>query len=161
MTTSEWISVLALSISSAGFALQARNWFMSGPRLSLSVMADAITIPDDGGGDRLALTVINRGTDPTVLTNMIAYVYSTRWRKFRDKADQAGIVNAPSIPFKLDTNGRWMSMMTYNEKLSAARAKGHLYVGVVSSHSDGHFLINVPPPKKADPVLKNRIASSS
>lgn len=133
MTTSEWISVLALSISSAGFALQARNWFMSGPRLSLSVMADAITIPDDGGGDRLALTVINRG----------------------------GIVNAPSIPFKLDTNGRWMSMMTYNEKLSAARAKGHLYVGVVSSHSDGHFLINVPPPKKADPVLKNRIASSS
>ena len=61
MTTSEWISVLALSISSAGFALQARNWFMSGPRLSLSVMADAITIPDDGGGDRLALTVINRG----------------------------------------------------------------------------------------------------
>jgi hypothetical protein len=53
MTISEWVSVLALIISSGGFALQARSWLMSGPRLHLSVMGDAMSFPDDGQGVRL------------------------------------------------------------------------------------------------------------
>jgi hypothetical protein len=161
MTTSEWISVLALSISSGGFALQARNWFMNGPRLHLSVIAEAISMPDDGKGERVALTVINRGTDPTMLTHMIAFIYGSPWQKFRDKPIQAGIVNSPEIPSKLDTNGVWMGMMAYNEKLTAARGKGQLYVGVISSHSNKKFFIHVPPPKKQDPNLKKKIASAS
>jgi hypothetical protein len=44
-TTSEWISVIALVISSGAFSLQARSWLASGPRLRLSLMADALTFP--------------------------------------------------------------------------------------------------------------------
>jgi hypothetical protein len=45
MTTPEWLSTLALIISSGGFSLQARSWWLSGPRLHLSVMGDAIAFP--------------------------------------------------------------------------------------------------------------------
>jgi hypothetical protein len=161
MNVSEWISVLALGISSGGFALQARNWFMSGPRLHLSVIGEAISIPDDGLGTRVALTVINRGGEPTMLTNMVAYIYSSKWKRFRRRSDSAGVVNSPRIPAKLEINGTWMGMMSYNDKLMAACAKGHLYVGVVSSHSSKDFLILVPPPKKRDPALSKTIASGS
>lgn len=67
MNSSEWIAVIALIISTDGFAINLRNWFMSGPRLHLSVMADAVVIPDDGQGDRVGLTVVNRGTTATGL----------------------------------------------------------------------------------------------
>ncbi len=81
------------------------------------------------------------------------------WRRFRRNPDKAGIVSAPYIPAKLETNGTWMGMMTYDEKLLGARAKGHLYVGVLASHSNRDFLIRVPPPKKSDRVLETKIAS--
>jgi hypothetical protein len=158
MTVSEWISVLALVISSGGFSLQARNWFMSGPRLHLSVMAEAIAFPDDGKGVRVALTVINRGTDPTMLTHMIGFIYTSRWSQFRRKPEQAGIVNSPYIPAKLEINGTWMGMMAYTEKTKEAREKGHLYVGVLASHSNAKFLIRVPPPRKKDIALEKTFA---
>ena len=82
MTASEWCSVLALIISSGGFALQYRNWFMSGPRLRISIMGDAMVIPDDGEGPRAAITVINRGTEPTVITHMVVYAFASRLEYF-------------------------------------------------------------------------------
>ena len=93
MTTSEWISVIALIISSGGFAINLRNWFMNGPQLHLSVMADAIVFPDDGQGDRVGLTVINRGTTSTMLTHMVVYSFPSLWRRWRFKAELTGLVN--------------------------------------------------------------------
>ena len=71
MTTSEWLSVIALIISTGGFAINLRNWLASGLKLRLSIMADARSVPDDGLGPRCALIVINRGTTPTMLTHMV------------------------------------------------------------------------------------------
>lgn len=159
MTTSEWISIIALVISSGVFALQARNWIMSGPRLHLSVMGDGIAIPDDGKGVRVALTVINRGTEPTMLTHMIGFIYASPWSRFRRRPEQAGIVSSPYIPAKLEINGTWMGMMAYTAKTKEARAKGHLYVGVIASHSNGEFVVRVPPPRKRDTDLEKTIAS--
>ena len=88
MTTSDWLATIALIISAGGFALQARSWLASGPRLHLSVIADAVSIPRDAGDDgtpKLALSVINRGDEPTVLTHMLAYTYKSRWHRFRRK----------------------------------------------------------------------------
>lgn len=159
MTTSEWISVIALIISSGGFALQGRNWLMSGPRLHLSVMADAISIPDDGAGDRLALTVINRGTEPTTLTHMVAYTYASRWQKFRQRSEMAGLVNSPRIPSELDVNKTWLGQMLYNnEALVAARRDGKLYVGVIAAHRSRAFTIHVPPPTKNKKIPSETIA---
>jgi hypothetical protein len=74
MKTSDWLSIIALVISSGGLAIQLRNWVMSKPRLHLSVIAEAMCFPDDGRGDRAALSVINRGGGTTILTHMIVYV---------------------------------------------------------------------------------------
>ena len=159
MTTSEWISVIAIIISTGAFTIQARNWFMSGPKLHLSVIADALAFPDDGKGVRLSLTVINRGTDPTMLTHMVGFIFPSWWKKYNNRPEYAGIVSSPSIPAKLDVNAYWMGQMSYDAKLTAARKKGHLYVGVIASHSNRQFLIRVPPPKD-DKVPTNKITSS-
>jgi hypothetical protein len=157
MNTSEWISTLALMISSGGFSLQARSWWLSGPRLHLSVIGEAIVVPNDGQGTRAALTVINRGTDPTMLTHMVVFTYKSRWRKLRNKPNQTGVVNSPSIPAKLDVNATWIGQMFYTDDLRKALAEGQLYVGVIASHSNKTFLVRVPPPKKSI-VPKSTIA---
>src|SRR5438445_13406776 len=98
MTTSEWLSTLALIISSGGFALQARNWWLNGPQLHLSVMGEAIVIPDDGRGTRANLTVINRGVAPTILTHMVVFAYKSWWHRLRNEPEMTGVVNNPHIP---------------------------------------------------------------
>ena len=100
--------------------------------------------------DHKALRVINQATEPTMLALMVGFTFSSRWRRLRRNPDEAGIVGSPDIPAKLEINGAWMGTMTYDEKLLGAPAKGHLYVGVVASHSNRDFLIRVPPPKKND-----------
>ena len=147
MTTAEWISVIALIISSGGFAIQARSWILSGPRLHLSIIADAMLIPDEEG-PRAALTVINRGTAPTMLTHMVVYLYRSRWRRFRNKSYLAGVVNSDRIPSKVDINGTWNGLMAYNDKTIEGRKQGHLYIGVIASHANGSYLVRVPPAKE-------------
>jgi hypothetical protein len=159
MTTSEWISVLALIISTGGFAITLRNWFMSGPRLHLSVMGDALSIPDDGKGARLALIVINRGTTATMLTHMIAYSFPSRWRRWRFKAEYAAVVNSTTIPCQLDVNKTWMGYAFYDDESRKHRADGHLYVDVISAHSNKNFLIKVPPEKPMNVPTKKQLGA--
>lgn len=158
MTTVEWISVIALIIATGGFAINLYNWFFSGPRVGLSVMPEAIVIPDDGKGTRLNLTVYNRGTAPTMLTHFVAFVYPSRWAKFRKRSAHAGIINSPGIPSRLDINTYWMGQMFYRKELTEARDKGHLYVGVIASHRSKSYLIRVPTPKQIE-APKEQIAS--
>jgi hypothetical protein len=150
LTTSEWISVLALAISSGAFAIQLRNWLFSGPRLRLTVMADAISFPrQKNDAPHLALMVINRGDTPTVLTHMFGYVYKSRWSRWRGRkgVEFAWVVNSPTIPHELDVNRTWTGLMNYDQATSEGRAKGLLYVGVISAHSNREFLIRVSPKK--------------
>jgi hypothetical protein len=145
MTTPEWVSIIALTISSGGFALQARSWLMSGPRLRLSVVSDAVSVPGDDKKGSVALTVINRGTEPAVLTLVVAFIFSSRWRRLRRHPDKACLFTAAEVPAKLEINGTWTGAMAYDEDVLRARAAGHLYVSVVATHSNRDLLINVPP----------------
>jgi hypothetical protein len=159
MTTSEWLSIIALIISTGGFAINARNWFAAGPQLRLSLMADAIVIPDDGRGDRLALTVYNRGTVPTQITHMVIYAFDNALNRWRFKAAFAGLVNAQNVPAKLEINSYFMGTMMYDDKTKDLRSKGQLYVGVISAHSKRNFLIKVPPPRPEE-APKTKIAAA-
>ena len=160
MTISEWLSVIALVISIGGLSIQLRNWVMGKPQLHLSAMAEARAFPDDGLGLRAALTVINRGGEPTMLTHMIAFTYENRWKRFRHKPSEAGIVNSPNIPTRLDVNGTWMGMMMYTDQLRKKMKEGKLYVGVIASHSNKNFLIRIRPPKQTNIPTKT-VASGS
>jgi len=155
MTIPEWLSVIAIVISSGGLSLQIRNWVMSKPQLHLSVMGEALSFPDDGKGTRAALTVINRGGGPTMVTHMVAFTYSNRWKRLRRKPSMTGIVNSPHIPAKLEVNATWMGMMFYTDDLRQKMQDGQLYVGVIASHSDKTYLIRVPPPKKSKAPTKS------
>jgi hypothetical protein len=146
MTTSEWLSVIAIMISSGGLSIQLRNWLMSKPQLHLSVMAEALSFPDDDRGTRAALTVINRGGEPTLLTHMIAFTYDNWWNRLRGKPTMTGIINSPHIPARLDVNATWMGMMFYTDDLRKDMRDGKLYIGVIASHSNRQFLIRVRPP---------------
>jgi hypothetical protein len=148
MATSEWISLIALIISSGGFALQARGWLMSGPRLHLSVMGDAISFPHDDNKPKLALTVINRGDAPTVITHMIAYVYKSIWHRLRHRSEYAGVINSPNIPAPLALNQNWVGLMLYDRRTTEGRARGRLYVGIIASHANREFLIRVAPKRE-------------
>ena len=160
MAASDWLSVIALIISSGGLGIQLRNWLVSKPRLYLSVIGEALTIPDDGRGERAALTVINRGGEPTMLTHMIAFTYDSHWKRFRNKPTVTGIVNSPQIPARLDVNAMWMGTMFYNDKVRKAMMEGKLYLGVIASHSNKNFLIRVRPPRELKVPTKS-VASGS
>jgi hypothetical protein len=107
-------------------------------------MADAMSFPTDDKKPKLALIVINRGDTPTVLTHMIAYIYASRWGRWRGRKAQTALVNSPNIPGELGINRTWQGLMIYDQDTTEARAKGLLYVGVISSHSNREFLIRVP-----------------
>lgn len=94
-----------------------------------------------------------------MLTHMVGFIFPSWWKKYNNRPEYAGIVSSPSIPAKLDVNAYWMGQMTYDAKLTAARKQGHLYVGVIASHSNRQSLIRVPPPMD-DKVPTNKIASS-
>jgi hypothetical protein len=157
MTYSDWLAVIALIISSGGFAINLRNWFMSGPRLHLSIMADAISVPDNGKGPHLTLIVKNHGTTATMLTHMVVYSYPSWWAKWRKREVLCGLVNSPAIPFELDVNKQWMGSMLYDAETNKYRVKGQLYVGVISAHSNKNYLIKVPP-KSAKNVPTKEVA---
>lgn len=148
MTNSDWISIIALAVAAGALALEIRRWFESGPKLTLSVMSDALLMPDNDGIPRLALTVRNRGNAPTTLTHMILFGFESKWQKFRNKQCFSAVSTTPNIPYELGVNQTWIGMGRYTEETQKLREKGQLYVGVISAHSDKNYLIRVKPPKE-------------
>jgi hypothetical protein len=86
MITADWalsVSIGALCVSVAAFALQFRRWLDEGVKLSMAVIADALI----GGATRdentyIAITVTNRGTAATTITHMLLYNYADRLSLF-------------------------------------------------------------------------------
>ncbi len=146
MTTSDFIAVLALVISSGGLFIQIRSWMTSKPRLLLSTMAEAESVPKDGKGTRAVVTVTNRGSVPTMLTHMVAYTYDNRWKYWRGKPSIMGIVTSTDIPAKLEPNAYWLGQMSYTPELRQTMKQGKLYLGVIATHSNKIFLARVIPP---------------
>lgn len=154
MQLSDFIAALALLVSGGALALEIRRWFEAGPKIHISLIADAVMMPDDGQGDRLAITVYNRGGVPTTVTHMIVFAMHPRWQFWRRQKDRmlAGVVNTvvQPIPHELGINQRWMGMMRYDDRTNGFRQAGQLYVGVLCSHSSREYLVRVPPKKAED-----------
>lgn len=148
MTPTDFIATLALMVSCFTLALELKRWFDAGPKLKLSVMGDAVVIPDDDGEQKLLLTVVNRGDTPTTITHMIVFTFTNRWKYLRKRPATSGLVNSTlmAIPVEVGINKTFMGMMRYDEKLMKARKAGHLYIGVHATHSNKPFLIRVPRP---------------
>jgi hypothetical protein len=71
------------------------------------------------------------------------------------------LVNSTTIPFQLDVNKSWMGYMIYNDEAQAYRAKGQLYIGVISAHSNKNYLVKVPPEKKDRIPMKRSLSENN
>ena len=152
METSDTIAIVALITASAAFGLEVRRWFEAGVRLRLSVIPDALMIPNTDDKKRLCLTVINRGLAPTTISHFIALGYKTPFHRFLKKGYLNANVNqdagAEPLPKHLAANTSWLGVLVYTPQIEEIRSKGQLYVGVVGHHRDKMYLKKVPKPKK-------------
>lgn len=144
MTLTDFIATLALVIAAATFALQIRQWLDSGPKIHLSVIADAVIIPDDDTQPKLGLTVINRGNEATQITHFLVCGYRSRWMRWRQKSHFTALINAQTMPLVLDARRYWIETMNYNDRTKKLRDAGELYVGVKATHRKREYLIKVP-----------------
>jgi hypothetical protein len=156
MTVTDFIAALALVVSGASFGIQAAQWFSSGPKIKLSLIADAVEFPKTDGKPKLALTVTNRGDAPTMVTHMFAFCYETRWQRIfqKRKPKKASVVDAVNLPGELKPGHYWMGLAIYDKQTVEQRTLGQLYVGVICSHTDKYFMVHVPPARDA-PLLQD------
>lgn len=149
------IALVALLLSGFALALEVRRWVESGVHLNMSILADAVGIPEDDGQPKLAVTVTNRGTTPTTITHFMAFAYRSVIHRVLKRSYFQGWIPSSNLPSEVDVNGLWHGIMYYDADLSDARTKGHLYIGIASSHSNRTYLKRVPP--RAAKVPKTEI----
>jgi hypothetical protein len=161
-----YVSVGAVFISACVFALELRRWFDEGVRLSMSVMIGALIVDVGHPPDPtkyLSLTVTNRGSAPTTITNMVLFNYpsylaqhlpmwlSARIKRFRPEIFVVMSIGAPGpLPYLLEPgriwNGKAIQTLDVEKKIDG----GGLYVGVVCSHNNKTLFKHVqrwrPPP---------------
>jgi hypothetical protein len=153
MTNSDWIAILALLVAGGALALELRRWFESRARLSITVMADMVEIPDDDGRAKGALIVYNRGQAPTTIRNLVLVGYRSPLHRVAGRTTFNGLVPNPGfnfpdpgVPHRLAINDSWMGRFYYNEMLTRARQQKQLYAGVYATHRKRPYLIRVRTP---------------
>ena len=149
----------SLVVTAALLALEVRRWFDEGVKLYMSVMAEAQIF---GGGqqdenDYLAITVTNRGSAPTTITNMVLFDYPSwismkfSWvRRFKRQRPKTMVVTRPMLPgvpgqppYVLEPGHNWQGMAVHTPELKQMIEAGRLHVGVFGSHSDKPLLRQV------------------
>jgi hypothetical protein len=161
MEVSDWAALLAMLISAGALALEVRRWFEGGPRIYVTVMANAKTVPADDGRPKFLIIVTNKGDVSTTITHMVMYSYRSQIHRIFGKPYESGFIPNPSIhaglsglPYELGINKQWAGGAYYDDELKESRRKGHLYVGVHATHSNGRFLAKVPATEPKVPAKK-------
>jgi hypothetical protein len=111
----------------------------------------------------LSLTVTNRGSAPTTITNMVLFNYpsylarhlpiwlSARIKRFRPETFFVNSIGALGpLPYLLEPGRIWNGRATQTSDLDKMIDGGRLYVGVVCSHNNKTLFKHVqrwrPPP---------------
>ena len=141
-----WVAVYAAIVATGALFLEVRRWFESGPRLYL--MASTNRIFFEGEADRSIryahISVSNRGSLPTTITNLCLLQYDNWWQKFRNKPSKSAVVNDPSlgrtnygqIPHTLEAGKEWRGFIPQGNKLNEWINTGHLYAAIFITHQD-------------------------
>lgn len=141
MDASDWIALLALSISCAALALEIRRWIESGPRLHLAIMNDAKASHDPEDATYAVVTVTNRGTVPTTIQWLSVHEFDNLVQRVRGRPSWSAVVANPSqrsanLPFEVMVNKTWFGGVKYNDELRERRGRGRLYIGITASHAN-------------------------
>jgi hypothetical protein len=174
-----WVSGGSLLIAASAFALELRRRFGEGVRLALKVSPDMVFV---GGGHEtegriyLSLTVTNKGTASTTITNMVLFCYPSRlsiWMPhglmakmlrhlklgewLNRRKPQTMIVTRPGgatgsgeIPHVLTPGMLWRGVVEQTPELVDMLHDRRLYVGVSASHRHRPLLKRARPRKRRD-----------
>lgn len=142
MNLTTGIALYAAIVSTSALTLSLRKWLLTGPVLSLSVMARGKTFggfePDDK--EYIILNVTNRGDLPTTLSTMAAFQYRTILHRWLRKPYFAAIVPRPDLlggigtPSLISPGTTWMGAAIYNDSLLKMAKSGKLFVAIHCSH---------------------------
>ena len=172
LSTTDTIATVAALIAFYGAVVatgvafvQIRQWMMSGPRLSISIMANAKLF---GGTDEeeakeyVAVTVVNRGDAPTTITHLAVTDRPRFFDQFFRVKRQTYLVpnpqfpgSAPVIPHILQPGHQWTGMGARRPdipELIKLLDSGKAFALVQASHADKPTLKRIP---KRREILKD------
>ena len=128
-----------------------------GPRLHVTASGDLVKMPPPPGNPQyIRITIQNRGTVPTSITNITLHTYPSTWARRRySKAIFNAVLNdyeGPPYPQPLEVGREWSGCAIQDEKIEGLMdGKSGLWVAV--HHSFG----KKPTQARVYPVLSQRI----
>ncbi len=145
----EWTAVIAIIMSAASLGLEVRRWFETGPRLSISLLADAETFPEADGKTYFLVTMSNRGDRATTIDAFALMSWESRFHKHLRRNASWNAVIAPDprsspLPDRLEVGGQWKGICRHGTDLEERRKTGALYAAVYASHRRRPYLIRFP-----------------
>jgi hypothetical protein len=154
MKPETWVSIYAAIIGTSAFFLNLKSWWDSGVKLSISIIADGVTIgagPAFDERDLVLLTVTNRGDAPTVITNMVLLEFRSPFQRWRVRPHRSYVIPSPqlkgyppNVPGDLEPSKRWTGAIRRRDDLGINLHDGYHYTGVYTSNRDRPYLIRIP-----------------
>jgi hypothetical protein len=156
------IAGYAALIATGALFLEVRRWFESRPKLLIRLIPDGVVI-GVGPQEEKELTIIyvvNRGTEPTTIENLILLEMPTLWRRWKRRATRSFIIPnpqltgyPPNIPFDLEPNKRWTGLIRKRQDKIADLQTGDFYVAIAASHTDRMVIKRIPKRKPKLPPM--------
>lgn len=154
MLTTETIATYAALVATAAFVLEVRRWFDSRPRLVVSADTGYKITTKPLENSYLSISVVNRGSAPTIIRMVSMHYYKNSWDHLRRKVVKSFVIPRPAVegtiytlPYKLDPNGEWSGHAIQNSELDEMIEKGALYVRIHTTHRDRAYSVRVKKPK--------------
>jgi hypothetical protein len=156
-----WVAIYAACVASGALLLQLRTWFMSGPRLRLSVISDGLIMGGDPQFDERDLVIVNAtnvGTAATMIINLgieERYPFYYFWR--RRPIASLIVTNPqmkgypPNVPSLLEPAHQWTGIIRNRPDVIPNLRNGDFYA-VISTSTEGAFRRRIAPVfKKGSP----------
>jgi len=159
MNAADWIAIYAAIVATGALFLEIRRWFESGPQIHVRATPNMMVL---GGSspeeerDLLMVHAYNRGDQPTTITNMVIFEYSSRWSRWRGRPKSTFLIphpqltgRPPIIPAELRPGGQWSGMARTRSEITGDLQSGCFWAGVVTTDRDRPYLARIPKRKKA------------
>lgn len=139
MNPTQWAAWVGAITGVAGLGWNVFLKFSSGPKLTVLPFAGMkIMPPPPGDPSYLSVTVHNRGTAPTTISNLGLCVYDSWWAVKRRKGSKHFVIvnyQGQQLPLKLEVGGEWPSLTQQDERFDGLSSSDRLWVTVFHSFS--------------------------
>lgn len=160
MNPTQWAAWVGAITGVAGLGWNIYLKFGSGPKLTVLPFAGMIMMPPPPGDPKfLSVSVTNRGTAPTTITNLGLCVYDSRWAAKRREGSKHFVVTnyqGPQLPLKLEVGAEWRSLMQQDERFDELVKSDKLWVTVFHSFSKRPVQAKVLREKTSDSSPKGK-----